>query len=229
MAKIKNKEVQENNAEALENALTRTEQYIESNQKSLTIIVIAIIVIVGTFLGYKKLYIAPMEKEAQSQVFVAEQYFEDEAYDLALNGDGNYLGFLDIIKSYGPTKVGNLSNYYAGISYRALGEYETAIDHLKRFSTSDKMITSVAYGAIGDCYVQLENYQEGVKFYVKAATAGKNSFSSPLYLMKAGMVYEELGKKAEALKVYETIKSDYSKSPEAREIEKYITRVSQAK
>ena len=224
MAKNKVKDVQDNNAEALENALTRTEQYIESNQKSLIIIVLAIIVIVGTFLGYRKLYIAPMEKEAQSQVFAAEQYFEEDAYDLALNGDGNYLGFLDIIKSYGPTKVANLSHYYAGISYRAMGEYETAIYHLKRFSTNDNMVASVAYGAIGDCYVQLENFSEGVKFYVKAAKTGKNEFSTPLYLLKAGMVYEELGKNAEALKLYETIKKDYSKSPEAREIEKYITR-----
>jgi tetratricopeptide (TPR) repeat protein len=226
MAKNKVKDVQDNNAEALENALTRTEQYIESNQKSLIIIVLAIIVIVGTFLGYRKLYIAPMEKEAQSQVFAAEQYFEEDAYDLALNGDGNYLGFLDIIKSYGPTKVANLSHYYAGISYRAMGEYETAIYHLKRFSTNDNMVASVAFGAIGDCYVQLENLTEGVKFYVKAAKTGKNDFSTPLYLLKAGMVYEELGKNAEALKLYESIKKDYSKSPEAREIEKYITRAS---
>jgi tetratricopeptide (TPR) repeat protein len=226
MAKSKN-EVQDTGAEALENALTKTEQYIESNQKSLTIIVLAIIVIVGTFLGYNRLYLAPMEKEAQSQIFAAEQYFERDSFSLALYGDGNYLGFIDIIDSYGPSKVGNLAQYYAGISYRALGEYENAIDHLKRFSTSDKMIGSIAYGSIGDCYIQLEQFEEGAEYYVKAAKLGKNDFSSPVYFMKAGLVYEELSKYSEALKVYEIIKNDYPKSSEAREIEKYITRVNE--
>jgi tetratricopeptide (TPR) repeat protein len=225
MAKTKKSETHDTGAEALENALTKTEQYIENNQKSLTIIVLAIVVIVGTFLGYTRLYIAPMEKEAQSQAFTAEQYFERDSFSLALNGDGNYLGFLDIIESYAPTKVGNLSLYYAGISYRQLGEYEDAISHLKRFSTSDKMVKSVALGAIGDCYVELGNLSEGAKNYVKAAQAGKNDFTSPIFLMKAGVVYEELGKPAEALKLYEKIKTDYAKSSEAREIEKYIARV----
>ncbi|HCX99191.1 MAG TPA: tetratricopeptide repeat protein [Bacteroidales bacterium] len=223
MAKSK-KQVQDTGAESLENALTRTEQYIENNQKSLTIIVLAIIVIVGTFLGYRKLYIAPMEEEAQSQIFAAEQYFERDSFNLALYGDGNYLGFVDIIDSYSPTKVGNLARYYAGISYRELGEYEEAIDNLKRFSPKDKMIGSVAYGAIADCYVELGKLNEAAKQYVKAANYGANNFSTPIMLMKAGMVYEEIEKYAEALKVYETIKADYPKSSEAREIEKYITR-----
>ncbi len=223
MAKSKN-EVHDTGAESLENALTRTEQYIENNQKSLTVIVLAIIVIVGTFLGYRKLYIAPMEEEAQTQIFAAEQYFEKDSFNLALNGDGNYLGFIDIIDSYSPTKTGNLARYYAGISYRELGEYEEAIDHLKRFSPKDKMIGSVAYGAIADCYVELGKLEEAAKQYVKAAKYGENNFSSPIMLMKAGTVYEELGKFAEAVKAYETIKAEYPKSAEAREIEKFITR-----
>jgi tetratricopeptide (TPR) repeat protein len=222
----KKKETQDTSAEALENALTRTEQYIENNQKSLTIIVLAIIVIVGLFLGYKRLYIAPKEAEAQVQIFAAEQYFEKDSFNLALYGDGNYLGFIDIISSYSPTKTGNLANYYAGICYRALGDYDSAIEHLKKFSPKDRMIGSVAFGSIADCYVQLEQLEEAAKYYIKAANYGKNTFTSPLYLMKAGVVYEELGMFAEALKTYKRVKSEYSKSTEAREVEKYIARVS---
>lgn len=226
MAKDKNKETHDTGAEALENALTKTEQYIENNQKSLTIIVLAVIVIVGTFLGYTRLYIAPMEKEAQSQIFAAEQYFERDSFNLALHGDGNYLGFLDIIDSYGPSKVGNLAHYYAGISFRQLGEFDKAVDHLKRFSTKDKMIRSVAFGALADCYVELDNLKEGAKYYLRAANANENDFTSPIYLLKAGVVFEELGSYTEALKQYEIIKDKFPRSAEAREIEKYITRVS---
>ena len=225
MAKDKNKKAQDSGAEALENALTKTEQYIENNQKSLTIIVIAIIAIIGTFLGYTKLYIAPMEKEAQSQAFAAEQYFERDSFNLALNGDGNYLGFIDIIDNYGPSKTGNLSHYYAGISYRQIGEFENAIKHLKKFTTKDGMVSAVAYGAIGDCYVELGKLSEGAKYYQRAAN-NKNEFTSPIFLMKAGRIFEELENNSEALKVYNQIKKNYSKSNEAREIEKYITRAS---
>jgi tetratricopeptide (TPR) repeat protein len=219
------KETQDTSAEALENALTRTEQYIENNQKSLTIIVLAIVVIVGLFLGYKKLYIAPMEAEAQVQVFAAEQYFEKDSFNLALYGDGNYLGFIDIIDSYSPTKTGNLANYYAGICFRSLGDYNAAIEHLKKFSPSDRTVGSMAYGSIGDCYVQLERLEDAAKYYIKAANYGKNNFTTPLFLMKAGVVYEELEMFTEALKIYNRVKIDFSKSSEAREIEKYIARV----
>lgn len=221
------KETQSTGVETLEDALTKTEQYIENNQKSLMIIVLAIVVIVGVFLGYKKLYIAPMEKEAQVQMFAAEQYFEQDSFQLALNGDGNYLGFLDVIDSYSLTKTGNLARYYAGISYRELGEFQEAINHLKRFSPKDKMIGSIAYGAIADCYVELGNINEAAKQYLKAAKYGSNDFSSPIMLMKAGIVFEELGNYSQALKAYQSIKTDYPKSAEAREIDKYIVRVNQ--
>ncbi len=225
MSKKKN-EVQESSVEVLESALTKSEQFIENNQKPLIIGVAAVVLAVGIFIGYKRLYVAPMEKEAQSQSFAAEQYFESGQFELALNGDGNYLGFLDIVSSFGPTKTANLAKYYIGISYRELGDFSTALDYLKRFKTSDRMVGSVAHGAKGDCYVELGNLEKGVKQYVKAAKFGRNDFTSPIYLMKAGLVYEELGDMKAALEVYNEIKSKYPRSAEAREIEKYITRAS---
>lgn len=219
------KNTTENGVESLENALTRTEHYIETNQKSLTIIVLAIVVVVGGYLGYKKLYLAPMEEKAQSQIFAAEQYFEKDSFKLALNGDGNYLGFLDVINKYGPTKTANLAYYYAGISYRELGQYKEAISYLKKFNAGDLIVTPIAFGAIGDCYVELNNLDEGVNYYEKAANYNANDFTSPIYLKKAGFVYESMKKYNKAQKAYEQIKEKYPKSTEAREIEKEITRV----
>src|SRR4030042_619413 len=86
--------------QSVENALSRTEQYIEENQKSLTIIVIAIIVVVGGYLGYKKFYLEPSNREAYSAMYVAEQYFELDSFQLALNGDGANYGLLDVIDEY---------------------------------------------------------------------------------------------------------------------------------
>ncbi len=165
----KNKGQGNQNLEVVENALSRTEQFIEDNSKLLTYIAIGIVVIFGGFIGVKKLVIAPVEREAASQMFMAEQYFEKDSFNLALNGDGNYLGFIDIIDEYKITKSANMAKYYTGISYLHLGQYAEAIEYLKKFNSSDEMIAPIAIGAIGDAYAELENASEAINHYVKAA------------------------------------------------------------
>lgn len=218
------KQTQPDAVESLDNALTKSEQFIEQNQKSLTIIIVAILVIVSAYFGYKRFYLAPMEKEAQSQIFAAEYHFEKDSFKLALNGNDNDLGFLELADKYGATKTGNLAHYYAGICYRQLGEYEKAIEHLKKFDAGDLLVTPIAYGAIGDCYVELNKLDEGVKYYERAANYSEDDFTAPIFLKKAGVVYEELKQNEKALALYTTIKEKYSKSTEAREIDKDIAR-----
>jgi tetratricopeptide (TPR) repeat protein len=211
------------NLEKVEDVLSRTEQYIEENQKSLIIIVLAIILIVGVYLGYNKFYVQSQEKDAQAQMFIAQQYFEKDSFQLAINGDGNYLGFLAIIDDFGVTKAANLAHYYTGISYLKLGKFTEAVEYLKGFDTDDQMLAPIAAGAIGDAYSELGNNNEALSYYLKASKV-TNEFTTPIFLMKAGLIYEELGKWEEALGVYEKIESDFRKSAEARYIDKYIQR-----
>jgi len=219
-----NKKIEENGTgfQSVENALSRTEQYIEENQKSLSIIILAIVVVVGGYLGYKKFYLEPTNKEAQSAMYVSEQYFEKDSFKLALNGDGANYGFLDIIDEYSITHAANLARYYAGICYMRTGQYEDAIENLEKFDAEDIMIATVALGAIGDCYVELNEYEKAASFYLKAGQRKKNAFTSPIYLKKAGMVFEDLKEYDKALKAYEIIKKDYPASDEGKLIEKYI-------
>jgi len=213
------------NIELVENALSRTEQFIEDNKKILTIIVVSIVIIVGGYLGYKKLYVAPMEDEAKSQMFVAEQYFAKDSFKLAIKGDGNYLGFLGIIDQYGVTKAGNLAHYYAGISYLHLGQFQDAIDQLKKFDADDKMIAPVALGATGDAYLELHNNSESISYYKKAIEkSGDNKFIAPIYLMKLGFAYEQENDYQKALETYQKIDNEFGKTNEGRNIEKYIQR-----
>ncbi len=211
--------------EGVENLLTRTERYIEENQKSLTIIVVAIVVVVLGYLGYRNLYIAPMEEEARSQTFMAERYFERDSFYLALYGDGNFLGFLDIIDEYSPTKTANLANYYAGISFLRMGEFESAIEYLKKFDSRDQLVSPMAFGAIGDAYAELGDLETAATFYTRAAMRKSNEFTSPIFWMKAGQVYEELERYGKALEAYESILENYPETTEGREVEKYIARV----
>ena len=211
--------------ETVENALSKTEHYIEENQKSLTIIVVAIIIIVGGYLGYKRFVMTPKENEAQSQMWMAEQYFARDSFNLALNGDGNYLGFLDIIDEYSITKSANLANYYTGISYLHLGQYENAIEYLKQFESEDKMVTPIAFGAIGDAYMELGNFDDALIFYKKAVNESENNFTTPIYLMKVGFVYEKNEDLNKAFDTYKRIEKDFSNTAEGRQISKYIARI----
>ena len=219
------KKIEDNSTgfQTVENALSRTEKYIEENQKSLTIIILAIVVVIGGYLGYKRFYLEPSNTEAQEAMYIAEKYFESDSLKLALEGDGENYGFLEIIDEYSVTKAANLAHYYAGICMLKTGEFEDAIEHLEKFDAEDIMIASVALGAIGDCYLELDDMEEAASFYMKAGLRKKNSFTSPIYLKKAGLVYEELNKYDKALKVYETIRKDYPESEEGKVIEKYIT------
>jgi tetratricopeptide (TPR) repeat protein len=219
-----NKEVAEDKFESIESALTKTERYIEENQKSLTIIVGAIVLAVGIYFGFTKWYLKPLEEEAQKQMFIAEQYFEKDSFNLALNGAGSYPGFLSIIDEYGLTKSAKLAHYYAGICYKNLGKYNEAIDFLKKFDSNDKMVSNVALGAIGDCYSEINNPDEAVKYYKRAANNVKNDFTSPVYLMRAGVLLEQKGNFKDAVAMYEMIQEKYSKTFEGQQIEKYITR-----
>jgi len=209
---------------AVEEAFSKTEQFIEKYQKIILIVIGAIVVIVLGYFGFRKLYLAPKEKEAAAQMFMAEKYFEMDSISKALNGDGNYPGFLGIIDEYGITKTANLAHYYAGICFLKKGEYEKAIDQLKSFSKKDAMVGAMAYGAIGDAYMELNQPDKAAEFYLKGAEHSKDELVVPMLLMKAGWTYEAQKKYNEALKAYHRIKDEYPRSNESNDIDKYIGR-----
>jgi len=215
----------EERIEKVEQAFSKTEQFFEKNQTIILIVIGVVVVIVLGFFGFKRYYLAPRETEAQGQMFMAEKYFEMDSINKALNGDGNYLGFLDIIDQYGITKCANLSHYYAGICYLKKGEFEKAIEQLKKFSSNDQFIGPMASMAIGDAYMELKQVDEAIDYYLKGADKKKNEFITPVILMKAGWAYEEIGKYDQALKVYKRIKEEYPRSNEGREILKYIAKM----
>jgi len=215
---------QDDNLEVVEHALSSTEHFIEQNQKTITIALIVIVAVVGIFLGYKKFIVSPKEKEAKNEIFAAEQYFEKDSFNLALNGDGNNLGFIDVIDKYKSTKPGKLARYYAGISYLKLGKYQEAIDQLKKFNLKDKLVRPISIGATGDAYAELGNTQEAINYYIKAARYNANEFTTPIYLMKAGELLEASKDYKKAISLYGEIQKDYAESAEGRKIEKYIAR-----
>ena len=223
MAKKKTQEV--DNLQELESALTKTEQFVEDNQKIISYVVGGIILVVAAYLGFNKFYLLPKEKEANSQMFMAENYFEKDSFNLALNGDGNYLGFLDIIDDYGITKAANRANYYAGISYLHMGQYEEALNYLNDFDTDDLLLGPVTEGAKGDAYLEMGDSESALKYYKKAYTLTDNELTVPVYMMKAATLLESMDELQEAMNLYQEIKTKYPKSAEGTNVDRYIARV----
>lgn len=222
----KKKTPQADNLQELESALTKTEQFIEDNQKIISYIIGGIIVIVAAYLGFNKFYLQPKEDEALSQMFMAENYFEKDSFNLAINGDGNYLGFLDIIDSYGITKSANRAKYYIGISYLHLGQFEDALDYLKKFKTDDLLLSPVSEGAKGDALLELGETDSALKQYKKAYSISDNILTAPVYMMKAANLLESMEELEDALLLYKEIKKKYPTSAEGTNVDRYIARVS---
>jgi tetratricopeptide (TPR) repeat protein len=224
MSKKNIKKVEEKVIE-VEHAMTRVEQFLETYQKQ---IVWAIGVVLGVallYMAFQRYYVDRRSAEAAEQMFPAERFFENEDWSLALDGDGNNLGFVDIIDEYTFTPSAGLANYYAGVCYLHLSQYEDAISYLSKFKSKDIILSNQALGGIGDAYAELGDTEKAISFYKKAANNIKNDFTTPLYLLRAGLLLEQQGKNKEAGALYQIIKNEYATSTEGRNIIKYITRV----
>ena len=218
--------VQEQN---LAEAASKTEEFITKYGKIISWTVIGILVIGLAVVAYTKFYLQPKKAEASEQMFHAEQVFllgGEENYRTALEGDGNYLGFEEIAETYGD-KAGKAIWLYAGICELQTGDYEQAVKYLKKYKVSDKILQSRAQAAIAGAYVELERYEEALAEYKKAAATVDNMLSAG-YLFQAGIVAEKLGDNNEALSLYKEIKDKYYQSPEAMDIDKYISNLENA-
>lgn len=216
----------EQNQEGLDlnESLHRTEKYVQDNKKSLSIIGGAVLLVILAYFGYRQFIVKPAEEEARKEMFMAEKYFGKDSLQLALKGDGNYMGFEDLAANFSSSKAGNLSQYYLGLTLLKKGEYQNAIDALKSYDAEDDITGALALGAIAGAYLELGNTDEALSYYKKASDWDKNNFTRPFFLQRAGMVAEMKNDYAAALRFYEQIKKDYPQSTEARDIEKYIGR-----
>ncbi|MFA0961619.1 tetratricopeptide repeat protein [Roseivirga sp. BDSF3-8] len=199
------------NPEALREGIGRTESFLKSNAKLVGIIggVVAL-AIIGYFVYQYTM--ASKSQEAAEKMYRAEYYFGVDSLDQALNGDGFYLGFIDIIEDYGSTKEGNLARFYAGSILLQQGEYQNAISYLEEFSASDLLLQARAYALIGDANMELNKFEEAANAYEKAANYKPNESFTPIYLAKAGFAYEKANNNTAAVDMYKQILDEYQGS-----------------
>ena len=219
----KSKSKEEVRQEQVENSVSKFEQFYENYKKTIWGALTAVVVVWLAILGYQRFIYQPKCAEAQEQAFPAEANFQKGEYEIALNGDGNVLGFAEIIDTYG-SKAGKAVYMYAGICELQLGNFESAISYLKKYNGKEPILAARALACEGDAYVGLEDYKNAVSAFKKAVAKADNTFAAS-YLVKEGLALEQLGDKAAALECYKTIKDKYPQSIEAFDIDRYIAAV----
>ncbi len=221
---IQNAENEKKNLQVGE-VIGKTEMFIENNKRTLLIVVGVIVVVIVAFCLYNFWYVPSQEKEAENELFAAQQYFAQEDYTKALKGDGKHQGLIAISEDYSSTKQGKLAKYYVGLIYLQQGKYQDAIDNLEGFNPNDAFLASQSKALIGDCYWELNNVDKAISYYNKAIKKNPNNFTTPMILIKLGVAYESQKEYQKALDCYNQIKKDFPRSPEYAEVEKYISRM----
>ena len=207
----------------VEDALTQSEAFLIKYKNAIIGGVVAVIIIVAGFIMYKNLYAEPREEKAQAALFKGQEYFEQDAFEQALNGDSiGYTGFLKVADEYSGTKAANLAKAYAGICYAQLGKYEEAVKMLDSFNGKDQMVAPAILGAAGNCYAQLGQLDKAASTLLSAADKADNNTLSPIFLIQAGESLVKQGKYDDAVNAYTKIKDKYFQSYQAMDIDKYI-------
>ena len=207
----------------VEDALTQSEAFLIKYKNAIIGGVVAVIIIVAGFIMYKNLYAEPREEKAQAALFKGQEYFEQDAFEQALNGDSiGYTGFLKVADEYSGTKAANLAKAYAGICYAQLGKYEEAVKMLDSFNGKDQMVAPAILGAAGNCYAQLGQLDKAASTLLSAADKADNNTLSPIFLIQAGEILVKQGKYDDAVNAYTKIKDKYLQSYQAMDIDKYI-------
>ena len=225
MANKKNNDAAE---QAIESAVDKTQEFFERNGKLVSGIVIGVVVVVLAIFGYTKLIRQPRAEKAAAEMYVAQFRFEqaNADYELALNGDEEGAGFLDIIDQYGSTPAGNLAAQYAGICYMKLVDWDNAAKYLAKYKATkgvpNEVVNAENLGLQGDVCVQKGDYKKAISFFEKAAKVSDNDFTTPYYLKKAALAYMALGDKESAKKLFKQISIQYATSLEARDAENYL-------
>lgn len=206
----------------------KTEEFFKKNQKWIGIGLAAIVVVLGAYFGFRY-YQDEQQKEAAAKLFPAEHFLRIDSLNKVLRGEGKkYASAKKIAEEYSITQAGNLARLYTGIALIKEGKFKEAIAQLEDFSSNDKIIQARAYCLTGDAYMELNQLDNAIQYYRKAANYYSNQFYTPIYLSKLALAYELKGDSKMAINTYEEIISDYYNSQERANAQKYKARLEAA-
>ena len=200
-------------AEGLQQEIGKVQTTVENNKNVIYGVVGALVLAVVGYFGYKY-YTNSQDEDGQAKLYSAVYKFEADSNKIAAKE------MAKVADDFGGN-TGNLANFYAGVANLKEGKYDTAIEQLKSFSSSDLLVQARAYSLIGDAYSEKKAYGDAVDYYKKASEYKANKFFTPAYMMKLAAALEANKEPKDALAVYTEIVEKYAESSEAASAKKY--------
>lgn len=187
----------------LNESLSGIEKKVEENKKMIVWVLGAIVAIAVIILGYVYIIQEPNFENAKTEIAQADS-------KLALGQDSIALEAYKAVADSYSNDAANRAGLNAGIILFQQGKYEEAINYINKFDAEGVLVGPASQSLIGDCYVNLEKYDEAVKYFDKAISlSGDNDLYTPLFILKKATVLREQGKFAEEAKALEIIKNKY--------------------
>ena len=195
------KEKNENNIN-IDEMYTKTEQFVDKHRKTLTYGLGGLAAIVLSITAYQYLVQGPANVKAEIAIFPAEHYFSKDSIELAQYGDGFSAGLEEIMEEHSGTYAASRAAYMVGVANRDAGLFEEAIEEFEQVSLNDNIIKPFALAGIGDCYIELGDYESAEPYFDDAARAADNGLAANAiasnFHYKRALVLIELGRTEEA-------------------------------
>ena len=191
--------------------------------KRITIIVGAVVLLIGGYILYHQFVVVPGEEKAADSYYEGLNYASKDSTDAAIES------LRSQVKKYDGYKGGEIAQYTLGRQYMNKGEFKKALKELEDVDLNDTYNAVLVVGLQGDCQSELKQYNEALDLYEEAAGMDDNEFTTPMFLFKAAIVAEELKDWEKAKENYEKIRDNYKMYYDQRQIEKYLARVSNRK
>ncbi|TNE77081.1 MAG: hypothetical protein EP333_01390 [Bacteroidetes bacterium] len=183
-----------------------------------TFIVGGIIILVLGYFLYRQFVWMPANEKSKDNYYVGLNYAVADSTDMAIEELGKH------VKDYDGKIGGEVAQFVYARQLMAKGEFKKALEELEGVNVDDSYVRVMAIGLQGDCYSEMENYEQAADKYMEAAELNENDLTTPTYLFKAALVAEELKDFGKAAELYERIKADYPTFGTTKQIEKYISR-----
>ena len=194
----------------LDQSALKTEMFIEKYAKQLGILFGVLVLGVLGYFAYQQFIANPKNEEATLSYLAAQKNLSEGKDEAALGGKSAVNpGFKGTYDQFSSTPAGKLSAYNAGLLKFKEGKYQEAYDLLDKFSSDNKILMALKYGAMGDAMANLNKSEDALSMMDKAANASDDAFTSYYFNKKAGLLALALKKNAEAKKYFSTIEEKY--------------------
>lgn len=181
-----------------------------------------VLLVLGYFL-YRQFVWVPANDKSKDVYWEALNYAAIDSTDMAIDDLRSFS------KKYNGKIGGEVSQFVYARQLMNQSEFKKAITELEDVDVDDSYVQIMAIGLQGDCYSELKKYEDAANTYLEAADMLENDFTTPMYLMKAGLCSEEIKNFEKAAELYERIKDDYPQYASQKQIEKYLARAKNKK